>query len=709
MVFERPPKPGQANLNRATQRPSKPGQKKKVITTGGKRGDSGKPGRNSRGGNRGGGGGSRDRRNDEPLPPETSPWLIDPEFEPNASASFVEYLRWMRSPDSLYKDPTKVQILQIAEENADYRDRLKELNQRTKLIAGEANCFNVTCPWRIRVGGHRGPESILLPAFDALGMPYVPSSTLRGVARTQAIREKLAADLDYSNKEAVKKAWKEADRQVAEWFGHLDAEGSDRTGKVIFLDAYPVANDEDKSGGLAVDMANSIWSWKDNTPEYDPNPNPYFSLAESTFVIGIRRTAACSQEQFEQVKRWLTAGLTAGIGSQVNSGYGSLLSINIPDTSFFQVDFTLQGQLIHGRQRFENVHEPYERKRESGQFKRAKGKLKPKTESVAEIRPIALKSMLRYWFRVFALGVMRPQDVKVWEAKLFGAIDPQTHGWVRVTLSNIEKIRPEAKYRGDDCGEYTATLNLTYSSEAPVQHYDAISNLFEYLTWLMFHLGSVGQGARRPCYSRSSKPYWRGAELFSDRSDLFWQCPNEIQAAKTKFQAQIQSFHNCLNALLSTENTSSSFPKLLSAGNVTPHSWVDAADKKCRILIVSGAENTKPYALDILHDQFHQLEDEAEHLKKDSEQLKSNNLQESGRKFGQYKAKKSEAKSLCGGANKDKIRIGSEWKDRGAIPSPIWIKDLGNYQVVTVFGATQNPRKKYLDSLQDAVQIFPLT
>lgn len=709
MVFERPPKPGQANLNRATQRPSKPGQKKKVITTGSSRGNSGNSGRNNRGGNRGGGGNSRDRRNDEPLPPETSPWLIEPVFEPNASASFVEYLRWMRSPDSPYKDSTKVQILQMAEENADYRDRLKELNQRTKLIAGEANCFNVTCPWRIRVGGHRGPESILLPAFDALGMPYIPSSTLRGVARTQAIREKLPTNLDYANREAVKKAWKEADRQVAEWFGHLDAEGSDRTGKVIFLDAYPVADNEQKSGGLAMDMANNIWSWKDNTLRYDPNPNPYFSLAESTFVIGIRRTSACNQEQFEQVKRYLITGLKAGIGSQVNSGYGNLLSTSLPDPPFFQVDFTLQGQLVHGHQKFEDVHEPYERKRESGQLKRAKDKLKPKTESVAEMRPIAFKSMLRYWFRALALGVMQPQDVKVWEAKLFGAIDPQTRGWVRVTLSNIEEIRPEPKYSNDDCGEYTATLYLTYSSEAPVQHYDAIANLFEHLTWLMFHLGSVGQGARRPCYLRSSKPYWRGANLFSDRSDLFWQCPNEIQAAKTKFQAQIRSFHNCLNALLSTENTSSSFPKLLSAGNITPHSWIDAADEKCQILIVSGSENTKPYALDVLHDQFHQLEDEAEQLEEESKQLKKSDSQESKRKFRQSKEKQSEAKSLCGGANKDKIRMGSELKDRGSIPSPIWIKDLGSYQVVTIFGATQNPRKKYLESLQDAVQIFPLT
>ena len=48
-------------------------------------------------------------------------------------------------------------------------------------------------------------------------------------------------------------------------------------------------------------------------------------------------------------------------------------------------------------------------------------------------------------------------------------------------------------------------------------------------------------------------------------------------------------------------------------------------------------------------------------------------------------------------------------------PSPVWIADLGDYQVVTVFGATQNPRQKYLANLrqntdrQNYLQIWPLS
>jgi CRISPR-associated protein Cmr6 len=54
--------------------------------------------------------------------------------------------------------------------------------------------------------------------------------------------------------------------------------------------------------------------------------------------------------------------------------------------------------------------------------------------------------------------------------------------------------------------------------------------------------------------------------------------------------------------------------------------------------------------------------------------------------------------NLCGQTNK---------------PSPVWIADLEDYQIVTVFGATVNPRSKYLQNLrqrsQQYYQIFPFT
>ena len=78
-------------------------------------------------------------------------------------------------------------------------------------------------------------------------------------------------------------------------------------------------------------MANNIWSWDAAGREllYSPNPNPFFSLEEATFLIGVRPTAQLDDESkdeiLEKVKGWLSRGLSAGIGSQVNTGYGSLV------------------------------------------------------------------------------------------------------------------------------------------------------------------------------------------------------------------------------------------------------------------------------------------------------------------------------------------------------------------------------------------------
>lgn len=129
MVYERPNRPGQPqhksspatdrSQQRATQQPSSDRPRRVIPPAGG--GNSSGGGHGSSYGN-GNGGGSN---------PHPSPWL-NPDNEPNpaATASFVEYLRWMRSPDSDYKDPTKVQLLQMAEEQANYRDRLTQLTQR---------------------------------------------------------------------------------------------------------------------------------------------------------------------------------------------------------------------------------------------------------------------------------------------------------------------------------------------------------------------------------------------------------------------------------------------------------------------------------------------------------------------------------------------------------------------------------------------------
>jgi CRISPR-associated protein Cmr6 len=646
--WERPKHSGQAKPkvsgtpNPATQKAST-GKQKKIITVGG---------------GSGGGGGGRDSN----TPDEPSPWL-DPENEPqpDGTASFVEYLRWMRSPDRPYKDATKVQILQMAEEKADYRDRLTQLTHRTKLIAGEGNYFSALCPWRIRTGGHRGPESILLPAFDALGMPYIPSSTVRGVARNQAIREIVAKD---------KVDWKEAEKLVAPWFGSLESKGGDRAGKVVFLDAYP--SPIQKAGGLAVDMANNIWSWDGNSLKYDPHPNSFFSLKEATFVIGLRLASGCNDPRvLQRVREWLIRGLQAGIGSQVNTGYGEMLVAGEgrPANEFFRVEFSLEGQLIHGRQKFTQWNW-----NDKGNEWQMRG------QAEAEVRPVAFKCMLRYWFRVLALGVLEAETVKTWEATLFGGINPKRLGWLtfRVLEGKVtqKEPRPNQQGKNDPCGEQAGILTLAYSSEAPTNNRQSLKDLFQNLTWLMFHLGGIGQGARRPCYSRktrSTAPWYRGTNLIPENDEIFWELPDNLSGLQISFRQKLQGFYTALAQLTGERVDRQNYRR---NGTVTCVNWAEAVDANCQVVVCSGENKLgKAYALAELH----------------SDDLKTDN-----------RGQKDYDGNLCG-------------QVRGGVKlSPVWIADLGDYQIVTVFGATQNPRQKYLANLrqntdrQNYLQIWPL-
>jgi len=590
----------------------------------------------------GGGGGKQ---------PKPSPWL-DPQNEPkpDVTASFVEYLRWMREYDHPHRDGTKIEILDKAQEKADYGERLKQLNERTELLARGGVTFLVKCSWRIRIGGHRGPESILIPAFDALGMPYIPSSTLRGVARSQAIREIMAID---------NISWKDAEKKIAPYFGDINAKNN-LQGKVIFFDAYPLASDNVKSGGLSMDMANNIWQWQGDQLTYSPNPNVFLSLKEPSFFIGLRLASNCQDTAvLEKVKQWLIWGLQTGVGSQVNTGYGELLikGSNRPTEEFLRVEFTLEGQLIHGAQHFTQWH-----KNDNGQWL-----MRGKAE--AEVRSIAFKSMLRYWFRSFALGVLPVPEVKKWEAQLFGAIDPQTRGWVKFEIIHGRVIQGEPKGKYDDSGEQEGTLTLAYSPQVLTTNHTQIATLFKSLTWLMFRLGGIGQGSRRPCYARTSQyaPWYRGSTLYIESKDDYWQLPNNVQRFQQRCQEKLHEFYTSLGQIT---NINVNPRNLNTLGTVEPRNWREAIDKNCRLVVCSGNAtiSNKPYALSILH----------------SPQLKVNNNYDP---------------NLCGSVA------------RGVKPSPVWISDLEKYQVVTVFGATVDPRKKYLTSLKDNAQqyaqIFP--
>ncbi|MEI6331879.1 MAG: RAMP superfamily CRISPR-associated protein [Pseudanabaena sp. ELA645] len=605
------------------------------------------------------------RNNPNPIAGNTSqpsPWLGDLQPPTCKEASFVEYLRWMRSPTNANtKDGTKVELLQEAVKG-DYSVRLTKLCDRIPQLVGDNGVvLRMTCPWRIRVGGHKGPESMLLPAFDSAGMPFIPATTLRGIARTYAINW-------FMNKQKISR--KDAEDLVATYFGDLDAERGDRMAKAIFFDAYPLPLDSD-TGGLAVDIVNNIWQWEGQNVAYKPVPNAFLSLSEPTFVIGLRPITRSTreadketdtqkeQEKFEQIVNWLRQGLISfGAGAQIGSGYGLLheenrsLDKTLP-REFFRLKFELTGQLIHGNQQ---VRWEMHRDRQVWQ---AKG------NAQSEVRPIAFKSTLRYWFRAFALGVLPADIVHEIEGQIFGGIDlsgskSQRLGWLQCRILEGETVQDVPNQKDGDVGCQTGTLILSRSPQSASstnheQEKQRIKMMMA-LAWLAFHLGGVGQGARRPCYSRSTRPYapwWRGTQLLTERDNERWKIPTNLKKVSTIFRTCLQEFYTGLE-LWSNRSINPSEPLTVETQN--NQGWVEAIDGVAAIAICRGhSKYGKPHALAVLHDR---------------------SLNPNG-----YNS------NLCG---------------TGSLPSPVWIAtpwQNSDIQVVTVFSSQENPRQKFLELL----------
>lgn len=298
---------------------------------------------------------------------------------------------------------------------------------------------------------------------------------------------------------------------------------------------------------------------------------------------------------------------------------------------------------------------------------------------------------LRYWFRALALGVLSPKSVRNLELEIFGGIEPNpTTGLFRLEVTgNIDNPITE-----NSAGILSGTLiirsfshhlhilsqssqldNLTLEERQKRLEHKRInlSKLLKTLTWLMFHLGGVGQGARRPCYKRTgSNPPWRGSTLIlPENNDNFWRLPHIIADFQQLFQQRLEEFYTALTNFIRLR-LDPSHPKSVAITT----DWAEAVDQNCRIVICQGkgsGQGGKGHALSVLH----------------STPLKNN---------GDYD------KQLCGGINPGK-------------PSPVWIREIKNaeensFHVVTVFSATSGKRQKFLEELKTKsrsgyLQIWP--
>ncbi|WP_099092510.1 RAMP superfamily CRISPR-associated protein [Gloeomargarita lithophora] len=483
------------------------------------------------------------------------------------------------------------------------------LAKRTKQLA--QSTLEIKFPWRVRVGGVRGFRDLLLPAFHPVyGIPYFPASSLKGVINAWARNNGYESEAD-------------------ELFGTLKK----GMGKVQILDAFPT------KPCLSMDMANPQWHWRGQQVEYKPEPHALLTLMEPEIVIGLSPTSRGTQNDIETVKKWLENALKIGIGSRVSAGYGRTeITHNLPH--FQEYKFTLWSQGIYG------ANPPSGGNNWRGE---------------TEFRPVAFRGVLRYWFRVVALGLYSPESCQKLEQQLFGALGQE--GSICLGM-NWDKS-------GDNPLEITGKILL--ESKSP-EHLTLAKNLLI----LASHLGGVGRGSRRPLHYNSGR--LRGCHWELDGN----LDKNILSLSKEPWQVFLQELINSFKIVHPSGNPSSCQP--YNKGTRCQ----DVLNQNAVITLVPSPGLKHPRQVNSYQSQGNQPDVRGEAL----EIL-----------YGSDKFK---------GVNRD--RRGNE-KVGGslAIPSYVLIKSNypgadSEYQTVTIFGADFRDRTAFKDALpEDSIQVWPLS
>lgn len=476
----------------------------------------------------------------------------------------------------------------------------QQLTEKTKRIADDI--VTAKFSWRLRVGGIRGFDELLLPVFHPVyGVPYVPSSSLKGAVRAWARQ--------HGQPEA------ECDRL----FGTLN----NGIGCVQFLDAFPT------QPCLSVDMANPQWSWEGDIVKYQTVPHALLSMAQPELLIGLARTKRGNAADVQRVKGWLQQALGCGIGSRVSAGYGrTTLEAGFSCSS--NHEFRLWTQGIYGA----DTRKP-------------------------EFRPVALRGVLRYWFRTVAWGLYDINTCRDLEMQLFGTLSQE--GSIRIGVD-----WQETKRNRDGPHFYTGTILLESNFQDHL-------NLIEKVLQLCAHLGGIGRGSRRPLHRNNGR--LRGCH---------WQLSEVLPAQKQEWQKFLETLHNAFFAVRRRKG----IPPRVCPGR--PGRRVqDILNADARIYLVPSAKQLHPIKVKNWSQDGHKpfVLGSALNLLYSSNAFKGKNRQ-----------------------GKGNANVG------GGLGTPSYVTIQSNfpsggqaYQTVTIFGVEQRDRRNFEAALpSDSIRVWPL-
>lgn len=493
-----------------------------------------------------------------------------------------------------------------------------QLCERTELLADET--ITVQFPWRLRVGGTRGFRELVLPVFHPVyGIPYVPSSSLKGFLRAWA-----------------RKAEQEEFKRL---LGFIDGEHSSLAA-VQVLDAFPIRP------CLKLDMANPQWAWDRDQVVYSTVPHPLLSMANVTLKIGLVRTSLGTALDVQKVKGWLEQAFEAeGLGARVSAGYGQATRINgntphefssltHPHGSEHSIPFEFWSEGIHGADTRNNV----------------------------EFRPVAVRGVLRYWFRAVGLGLYTPVECRTLEQKLFGGIEPEPKEGSFKLISVLESEEP-----GTHTTPHHGTGKLILQTKKE-EHLVLLQALLR----LAFHIGGVGRGARRPLHRNSGR--MRGC---------FWQST----VADERLPYDAQAWQDFLKELLTAFEQVPPITAVSQSQRSQPvkKRTQDIFNRNARIYLVPSPNLKHP-------SQVQNWSNEGD----------KHNVRGTGLEFfykSGFKGKNREGQG--------NPQVGGEL----GVPSYVWIQANGldtpaeAYQVITVFGIDHPERERFLQAVQDSNQL----
>ena len=392
---------------------------------------------------------------------------------------------------------------------------------------------------------------------------------------------------------------------------------------------------------LRVDIATPQWEWQGDHVIYGPSPHSMLSLSQPSLKIGLTYTSCGSEADVETAVGWLERALAeSSLGARASAGYGGAVRIGDKD-------------IEPESSRYQKIY-PF-KLWSQGVYGAQPSTNREGTDGLREFRPTALRGILRYWFRAIALRYYSPETCQKLEAEVFGAIKPRAVAG-KVTV----QVNVSSENTDETDQPYEVVGDIILKSRSP--QYLALA---EKLLVLAVHLGGVGGGSRRPLHYNSGR--FRGC---------YWELTRKpaIANSLTAWREFLSGFEQSL------ENLPATVQRVRKPGEGSPgdvgkgRRLQDVLNKSSQIILVSNPGLVHP---------------------KDVKNWETN-----GKK---PKVRGRALELLYSSA------FHGEEKVSGNLGTPSFVTVQSNfpsdgdpYQVVTVFGADNAQRQRFISALKEA-------